>query len=51
MKSTGVEFVSEEPYVLRDYRWKDETYSAVHIVFSRPSTTHGVLIELQQWFR
>jgi methylmalonyl-CoA epimerase len=50
MKSQGVRFASETPAILRNYKYRDKFYSEVHVVFLHPKTTHGVLIEMQQWF-
>src|SRR5262245_52043286 len=49
MKEAGFRFVSEEPQILRDYPWKDEVFSEVHVVFVHPASSNGVQIELQQW--
>jgi methylmalonyl-CoA/ethylmalonyl-CoA epimerase len=51
MKAAGMRFVSEEPTVLRDYPWGDETFSEVRIVFVHPSSANGVQFELQQWIK
>jgi hypothetical protein len=51
MKGQGVEFVSEEPTILRDYEWRGEIFSELRIVFADPSTTHGILFELGQWVK
>lgn len=51
MKSKGIRFVSEEPHVLRNYEWRGEIFSAVRVVFVHPGSSHGVLIELQQWVK
>jgi methylmalonyl-CoA epimerase len=51
MKSKGLRFVSEEPQILKDYRWGDEVFAEVHVVFVHPDSAHGVQIELQQWVK
>jgi methylmalonyl-CoA epimerase len=51
MKQGGITFVSEEPHVLRDYEWRGEIFSEVRVVFVHPASSHGVLIELQQWVK
>jgi methylmalonyl-CoA/ethylmalonyl-CoA epimerase len=51
MKANGIRFTSDEPEVLRDYPWRDEVYSEVHVAFVRPDSAFGVQIELQQWFK
>jgi methylmalonyl-CoA/ethylmalonyl-CoA epimerase len=49
MKAAGIEFTSEEPHILRDYEWKGEVFSEVHIAFVHPSSSFGTQIELQEW--
>jgi methylmalonyl-CoA/ethylmalonyl-CoA epimerase len=51
MKAQGLRFVSEEPHVLPNYRWGDEVFSEIRIVFVDPATTHGVLIEVAEWVK
>jgi methylmalonyl-CoA epimerase len=51
MKKAGMRFVSEEPIIQRDYPWRGETWSEVHIVFVHPASSHGLLIELQEWVK
>jgi methylmalonyl-CoA epimerase len=51
MKAAGMRFVSEEPHSLRDYEWHGEIFSEVKVVFVHPASSHGVLIELQQWIK
>lgn len=51
MKAAGMRFTSDEPHVLYDYPWRDETFSEVRIAFVRPDSANGVQIELQQWVK
>ncbi|MQA91406.1 MAG: hypothetical protein GEU90_14460 [Gemmatimonas sp.] len=51
MKAQGLQFVSEEPLILKDYPWRGEVYSEVHVVFVHPASNTGVQIELGQWFK
>jgi methylmalonyl-CoA/ethylmalonyl-CoA epimerase len=51
MKAAGMRFTSDEPHVLHDYPWGDETWSEVRIAFVHPESANGVQIELQQWVR
>jgi methylmalonyl-CoA/ethylmalonyl-CoA epimerase len=49
MKAAGIRFSSEEPHILRDYEWRGEVFSEVHVVFVHPASSFGVQIELQEW--
>ncbi len=51
MKAGGMTFTSEEPHILRDYEWKGEIFSEVHVMFVHPASANGTMIELQQWHR
>lgn len=51
MKAGGMRFTSEEPHILRDYEWKGEIFSEVHVMFVHPASANGVQIEVQQWHR
>ena len=51
MKAGGMSFTSEEPHILRDYEWKGEIFSEVHVMFVHPASANGTMIELQQWHR
>jgi methylmalonyl-CoA/ethylmalonyl-CoA epimerase len=48
MRSKGVEFVLDEPVVMNDFMAFDGIYKACRMNFTRPSTTHGVVFEVQQ---
>ena len=48
MRSKGVEFVLDEPIVMNDFMAHDGVYSACHMNFTRPASTHGVVFEVQQ---
>jgi methylmalonyl-CoA/ethylmalonyl-CoA epimerase len=51
MKAGGMRFTSDEPHILRDYEWKGERFSEVHVMFVHPASANGTMIELQQWHR
>ena len=51
MKSNGLRFTDDSPHVLRDYEWRGEIWPEVHVAFVHPGSSHGVLIELQQWVK
>jgi methylmalonyl-CoA epimerase len=51
LKEHGMRFIDEEPRILRDYPWGNETFSEVHVVFVHPASSYGLLIELQQWIK
>lgn len=51
MKAGGMRFTSEEPHILRDYEWKGEVFSEVHVMFVHPASANGTMIEVQQWHR
>jgi methylmalonyl-CoA/ethylmalonyl-CoA epimerase len=51
MKAGGMRFTSDEPHILRDYEWKGEIFSEVHVMFVHPASANGTMIELQQWHR
>lgn len=48
MAALGVEFVSEDPVVLRDADRDGRRFSRILIAWTRPQSTHGVLIEFQE---
>ena len=50
LKEKGVRLVSDDPFVVKDYYWKDgKTYSQVRIVFIHPKDMFGLQAELQEW--
>ncbi|MCO5316759.1 MAG: VOC family protein [Solirubrobacterales bacterium] len=51
MKAGGMTFTSDEPHILKNYEWKGEIYSEVHVMFVHPASSNGTMIELQQWHR
>jgi len=51
MKSQGIRFTDDTPHVLKDYEWRGETWSEVRVAFVHPASSHGVLIEVQQWVK
>lgn len=51
MKAGGMRFTTEEPHILKNYEWKGEIFSEVHVMFVHPASANGTMIELQQWHR
>jgi methylmalonyl-CoA/ethylmalonyl-CoA epimerase len=51
MKSHGIRFTDDTPHVLKDYEWRGDTWSEVRVAFVHPESSHGVLIEVQQWVK
>lgn len=51
MKAGGMRFTSDEPHILKNYEWKGEIFSEVHVMFVHPASSNGTMIELQQWHR
>jgi methylmalonyl-CoA/ethylmalonyl-CoA epimerase len=48
MKSRGVEFVLDEPMVLRDIRAVDRVYSECIVNWTKPQSLHGLVVEIQE---
>jgi hypothetical protein len=51
MSKHGFRFTDDSPHILEDYEWRGETYSEVRIAFVHPGSSHGTLIEVQQWVK
>jgi hypothetical protein len=51
MRSHGIRFTDDTPHVLKDYEWRGETWSEVRVAFVHPGSSHGLLIEVQQWVK
>jgi catechol 2,3-dioxygenase-like lactoylglutathione lyase family enzyme len=51
MSSHGLRFTDDSPHVLKDYEWRGEIWSEVHVAFVHPASSFGTLIELQQWVK
>jgi methylmalonyl-CoA/ethylmalonyl-CoA epimerase len=49
MAAGGASFTSEEPVVLTDATYYGTKYSRVRLTWTHPKTTHGVMIELQEF--
>lgn len=49
MSAEGVAFTSDEPIVLSDATYYGKKYSSVRLTWTHPKTTHGVMIELQEF--
>jgi methylmalonyl-CoA/ethylmalonyl-CoA epimerase len=48
MQAAGVDLVLPEPMLFEDFPAFDRSYSKVRMNFTRPSSLHGVLIEVQE---
>jgi methylmalonyl-CoA/ethylmalonyl-CoA epimerase len=48
LRDAGIRLVSDEPKVLENVERGGETYSRIAIAWTHPSSTHGLLIELQE---
>lgn len=51
MKAHGIRFTDDEPHVLKNYEWRGEVFSEVHVAFVHPASSFGTLIEVQQWVK
>lgn len=51
MKAGGMRFTSDKVHILRNYEFKGEVFSEVHVMFVHPDSANGTQIELQQWHK
>lgn len=51
MKAGGMRFTSDKAHILRNYEFKGEVFSEVHVMFVHPDSANGTQIELQQWYK
>ena len=49
LRKEGAEFVLDEPLVLHNYSTGFETYAECLVNFTRPRSTGGVVLELQEF--
>jgi methylmalonyl-CoA epimerase len=49
MHSAGVDFVEDEPRVLTNYEHRGFVYPEITVAWVHPKSTHGILMELQEF--
>lgn len=49
MRAHGVRFTEDRTRVALDYPWRDATCPRLEFAWTHPSTTHGLIVELQEW--